>query len=118
MERLPRQLLHLEGLAVGVGSLVLYFDAGFGWLLLVVLILAPDLSALGYLGGARLGSLAYDLVHTYVGPVTLGVVGVVGSYELAVQLALIWLAHIGVDRLLGYGLKYPTGFKDTHLQRV
>jgi hypothetical protein len=118
MDRLPRRLLHLEGLAVAAGSLVLYFDAGFGWVLLLVLILAPDLSMLGYLGGPRLGSLAYDLVHTYAGPVALGVVGVLGGYETALQIALIWLAHIGVDRLLGYGLKYPTGFKDTHLQRV
>jgi hypothetical protein len=118
MDRLPRRLLHLEGLAVAAGSLVLYFDAGFGWVLLLVLILAPDLSMLGYLGGPRLGSLAYDLVHTYAGPVALGVVGVLGGYETSLQIALIWLAHIGVDRLLGYGLKYPTGFKDTHLQRV
>jgi Domain of unknown function (DUF4260) len=118
MDRLPRRLLHLEGLAVAVGSLVLYFDAGFGWLLLLVLILAPDLSMLGYLAGPRLGSLTYDVVHTYAGPSALGVIGVVGGYESAVQIALIWLAHIGVDRMLGYGLKYPTGFKDTHLQRV
>ena len=118
MDRLPRRLLHLEGLAVAAGSLVLYFDAGYGWLLLVVLLLAPDLSMLGYLGGPRLGSLTYDVVHTYLGPVALGVIGVVGGYETAVQVALIWSAHIGVDRLLGYGLKYPTGFKDTHLQRV
>ena len=48
----------------------------------------------------------------------LGVIGVVGDSSTATQIALIWLAHIGVDRLLGYGLKYPTGFKDTHLQRV
>jgi Domain of unknown function (DUF4260) len=118
MDRLPRRLLHLEGLAVAVGSLVLYFDAGYGWLLLVVLILAPDLSMLGYLGGPRVGALVYDVVHTYAGPVALGVVGVRGGYETALQIALIWLAHIGVDRLLGYGLKYPAGFKDTHLQRV
>lgn len=118
MDRLPRQLLHFEGLAVLVGSLVLYFDVGFGWLLLLALILAPDLSLLGYLGGPRLGALSYDVVHTYVGPVTLGVTGVVGGYETAAQIALIWAAHIGLDRFLGYGLKYPTEFKDTHLQRV
>jgi hypothetical protein len=118
IDRLPRGLLHAEGFAVAAGSLVLYFDAGFGWLLLLVLALAPDLSMLGYLGGPRLGSLTYDLVHTYVGPIVLAVSGVVGGYETAVQVALIWLVHIGVDRMLGYGLKYPTGFKDTHLQRV
>ena len=118
LERLPRSLLHLEGLAVLAGALALYFHEGYGWLLLVVLFLAPDLSMLGYLAGPRVGSVTYDLVHTYIGPVVLGVAGVLGGSDLAIQLALIWLAHIGLDRLLGYGLKYPTGFKDTHLQRV
>ena len=117
-ERLPRRLLHLEGLAVLAGSLVLYFDAGYGWLALVVLFLAPDLSMLGYLGGPRMGAMTYDLVHTYVGPVVLAAYGVLGDSDTAQQVALIWLAHIGMDRMLGYGLKYPTGFKDTHLQRV
>jgi len=118
LDRLPRRLLHLEGLAVLAGALALYFESGFGWLALVLLFLAPDLSMLGYLGGPRLGALAYDLVHTYAGPVALGVAGVLGGSDVLVQLALIWLAHIGMDRLLGYGLKYPTGFRDTHLQRV
>jgi hypothetical protein len=117
-ERLPRRLIHLEGLAVLAGSLALYFDARYGWLALVVLFLAPDLSMLGYLGGPRIGAVTYDVVHTYVGPVALGAYGVLGDSDAAVQVALIWLAHIGMDRLLGYGLKYPTGFKDTHLQRI
>jgi uncharacterized protein DUF4260 len=118
MDRLPRRLLHLEGFAVLVGALALYFDAGYGWLLLVVLFLAPDLSMVGYLGGPRAGALVYNLAHTYAGPIALGLVGVLGDVDLATQLALIWLAHIGLDRMLGYGLKYPTGFKDTHLGRV
>lgn len=118
MERLPRSLLHLEGLAVLAGSVALYFDAGYGWLLLVVLLLAPDLSMLGYLGGPRVGALTYDVVHTYALPVALGVIGVLGGANTAIQLALIWMAHIGMDCMLGYGLKYPTAFKDTHLQRV
>ena len=118
IDRLPAHLLRLEGLAVGVGALALYFDQGYGWLALVLLVLAPDLSALGYLAGPRVGALTYDLAHTYAWPVALGVGGVVGGSETAVQLALIWATHIGVDRLVGYGLKYPTGFKDTHLQRV
>ena len=57
-------------------------------------------------------------MHTYVGPVALGATGILADSERAAQVALIWLAHIGMDRLLGYGLKYPTAFKDTHLQRV
>ncbi len=112
------RLLRAEGLVVLVAALVLYFDSGYGWVLLVVLALAPDLAMVGYLAGPRAGALAYDTVHTYVLPVALATAGVLGGLDLAVQLALIWLAHIGADRLLGYGLKYPTHFKDTHLQRV
>jgi hypothetical protein len=112
------RLLRAEGLAVLVAALALYFDSGYGWLLLVVLALAPDLSMAGYLAGPRAGAIAYDAAHTYVLPVALAVAGVLAGSDLAVQLALIWLAHVGADRLLGYGLKYPTHFKDTHLQRV
>jgi hypothetical protein len=118
LERLPARLLRLEGLAVLVGALVLYFDVGYGWLLLVLLVLAPDLSMIGYLGGPAVGALTYDAVHTYALPVALAVAGVVGESSVAIQIALIWFVHIGADRLLGYGLKYPGGFKDTHLQRV
>jgi hypothetical protein len=118
VEHLPRRLLRLEGLALFAGAVALYFEAGFGWVWLLVLFLAPDLSMLGYLAGPRAGALCYDAVHTTVLPIALGVAGVLGSWDLAQQLALIWLAHIGFDRLLGYGLKYPTAFRDTHLQRV
>lgn len=118
IERLPGRLLRLEGLAVAAGALVLYVDQGYGWLALVLLALAPDLSALGFLAGPRVGALTYDLAHTYVSPVALGVGGVLAESGTATQLALIWFLHIGADRLLGYGLKYPTSFKETHLQRV
>jgi uncharacterized protein DUF4260 len=115
---LPRRLLRIEGIAVFVAAIALYFHLGFGWPLLLVLILAPDLSALGYLAGHQLGSITYDLAHTELWPVLLAVAGVLGGTDGLVQVALIWLAHIGGDRALGYGLKYPTEFKDTHLQRV
>jgi hypothetical protein len=116
--RLPGLLLRLEGAAVLAGSLALYFDEGFGWLALVVLVLAPDLAMIGYAAGPRAGAVAYDVAHTEALPVALGVAGLLAGASLPVQLALIWLAHIGADRLLGYGLKYPTAFGDTHLQRV
>jgi hypothetical protein len=114
----PRVLLRAEGLALLAGALTLYFHVGFGWPLLVVLALAPDLSALGYLANARVGSTAYNLAHTEVWPVCLAVAGVLGGTDALVQVGLIWLVHIGADRFLGYGLKYPTSFRDTHLQRV
>ncbi len=72
----------------------------------------------GFLAGSRIGAVTYDAAHTYSLPIALAAIGTIGDAETAVQLGLIWLAHIGVDRAIGYGLKYPTGFKDTHLQRV
>jgi Domain of unknown function (DUF4260) len=117
-DRLPRKLLHAEGAAVAVAAVALYVDGGFEWWLLLVLALAPDLSIAAYLAGPRVGAVAYDLAHTYVWPVALAALGAVTETDVAVRLGLIWLTHIGVDRAIGYGLKYPTGFKDTHLQRV
>lgn len=118
LERLPRVAAHVEGIFVFAAALTLYFHLGYGWVALVVLALAPDLSMLGYLAGARIGALSYDIAHAYVGPLLLACIGVLDSIDLAVQLALIWGAHIGGDRALGYGLKYPSGFKNTHLQRL
>jgi hypothetical protein len=118
IDRLPRLLLHAEGAAVAAAAIALYFHAGYPWWLFVVLALAPDLSGAGYLAGARVGAASYDAAHTYVLPVILATAGVIWNAELAIQIGLIWFAHIGVDRAIGYGLKYPTGFKDTHLQRV
>lgn len=118
LDRLPAVLLRLEGAAVFVGAVVLYFHADYAWWLFVALLLAPDLSAVGYLFGPRIGAAVYDFGHLEVFPIALGVVGVVADSGVCLKLALIWLAHIGMDRALGYGLKYPSGFKDTHIQRV
>jgi Domain of unknown function (DUF4260) len=117
-DRLPRVLLRLEGVAVGVAALLLYADGGHSWLLFAALALAPDLAMFGYLAGPRAGAIAYDLVHTEVWPLSLGVAGVLAGADAAVAVALVWLVHIGADRALGYGLKYPSAFRDTHLQRV
>ncbi|MFN8188628.1 MAG: DUF4260 family protein [Gaiellales bacterium] len=73
---------------------------------------------LGFLGGQRLGATLYDAAHTYVLSVALAAAGVLAGWDTAVQVGLIWLAHIGIDRALGYGLRYRSGFERTHLQRV
>ena len=118
INRAPRVLLRAEGLAVAVAAIALYFHAGYPWWLLLALVLAPDLSMVGYLAGPTVGAITYDAAHTYVLPIVLVTAGVIGDAEIATQLGLIWFTHIGVDRAVGYGLKYPTRFEDTHLQRV
>jgi hypothetical protein len=113
-----RTLLRLEGLAVGAAALALYAHAGFSWPLFGLFILAPDLAMLAYLGGPRTGAIGYNAAHTHVLAVPLTLAGYFGGMPLAAMAGLIWLAHIGFDRALGYGLKYPTGFSDTHLGRI
>jgi hypothetical protein len=115
---LPRLLLHLEGLTVLVGAIAVYAERGWNGWLFAALVLTPDLSMLGYLVNARVGARVYNIVHTYALPAALIALGWGLDLEWALPIALIWLAHIGADRMLGYGLKYPTAFKDTHLQRV
>lgn len=114
----PRTSLRVEGLAVSVAIGVGYFAIldGSVWLLMFVL-LAPDVSMLGYLRGASFGATTYNLAHVYVGPIGLGGLGYVMAVPLAVELAAIWALHIGLDRALGYGLKHDSGFKDTHLSQ-
>jgi len=111
----PRPLLQLEGavvLAVGVGA---YHWSHGSWFLFALLFLVPDLSIAGYLINASAGSITYNAIHTYIGPLFLAAYSLATDHRAAFPIALIWIAHIGFDRLLGYGLKYPTQFKDTHL---
>jgi hypothetical protein len=114
----PKLLLRLEGAAALALACVCYQQSHGGWLWFALLLLSPDLFMLGYLAGTKSGAFFYNLAHTYLLPLGLLAVYEFTGHIWLLWLALIWLAHIGADRLLGYGLKYETAFKDTHLQRV
>lgn len=107
-------LQRLEGLAALILGVAVYSWLGQSWLVFALLFLAPDLAMLGYLRSARLGALTYNLGHTYAAPALLALLGLALG-PLAYGLAAIWTAHIGFDRLLGYGLKLDAGFEATHL---
>ena len=111
----PAVILRIEGSLVFAAACAAYAWIGGGWGLFALLFLAPDLSMLGYLAGRTVGAVGYNIGHSYILPAVLGVTGIVLAQPLLVSLALIWVAHIGFDRMLGYGLSYPTAFGHTHL---
>lgn len=110
--------IRLEWATVAVVGIVLYALSGTSWWLFALLILAPDLSMLGYLAGPRVGAIAYNALHILVVPLLLALAGYVLVNSMATAIGLIWIIHIAVDRALGYGLKLSTGFQDTHLGRI
>jgi hypothetical protein len=114
----PRLILHAEGAVLLTVSLAAYHELHGSWLLFFLLFLWPDLFMLGYLLNVRVGASLYNLAHTEALPLFLGAAAVFESWHNTLLFAIIWMAHIAFDRTLGYGLKYPTFFKDTHLQRV
>lgn len=114
----PKLLLRLEGAALMAAALFYYGQAGGDWGRFALLFLFPDLSLLAYLAGPRLGAIAYNLAHTTIGPFAYGALGAATGQPLLLQIAAIHLAHIGFDRLLGFGLKYGVSFSATHLGPV
>ncbi len=114
----PKIILHFEGAAILVLSVFFYHQVHASWLLFAILFLAPDLFMLGYLANVRIGSAVYNFAHTYLTPAILLAAAFFAAKPQLFPIALIWTAHIGFDRLLGFGLKYPTHFKDTHLQHL
>ena len=112
-----RVWLRLEGLVAFLVTTYLYANEGGSWLLFGALFFAPDISFAGYLAGPRLGAVIYNVAHSYVGPLALAAAFFM-SGSIGLPLALVWGAHVGFDRALGYGLKYPTAFRDTHLGRI
>ena len=113
-----RTLLRLEGLALFLGMTLLYGVWDGSWWVYAILFLAPDLSFAGYLAGPKAGAVIYNAAHSYMAPMTLMTTGFALSSPLVLSIAMIWLAHIGFDRALGYGLKYFAGFGFTHLGRI
>lgn len=110
-----RWLLRLEGLALLLGASLAYAHYGLSWSTFFWCFLLPDISFAGYLAGPRWGAMAYNAAHSTLGGLVTLFAGVVCGAQIGVAAGLIWLAHVGFDRALGYGLKYSRGFRFTHL---
>jgi hypothetical protein len=109
-----------EGALVFGAALLLLWAVGlpFAWWIAVLVFFAPDLSFAAYLAGPRIGAAGYNLVHLYGFGLVVTAVGAVLSLTTLTAVGLLWLCHAGFDRMLGYGLKLPSGFQDTHLGRI
>ncbi|MCU1401252.1 MAG: hypothetical protein JWN62_4361 [Acidimicrobiales bacterium] len=110
-----RLWLRLEGATLFVGMLIAFATTGRSWWLVATVVLLPDLFMVGYLRGSRLGAVLYNVGHATVVPAALVGVGRWQHWPWLVGIAVVWLAHIGLDRLMGYGLKYGDHFQHTHL---
>lgn len=114
---MPFLFLRLEGLLLCIVTLILYFSYG-GTYLGLLLIVLPDITILGYLKNPKIGSVIYNLGHTYLAPTICLVMALYLGKLWGLLFALLWFAHIGIDRALGLGLKFPDGFKNTHLGKL
>ena len=114
----PRQLLRIEGAVFFAAACILYQQSNGSWLWFCLLFFTPDFSMLGYLANKRVGATVYNVGHTYTAPLLLLLALWLLGQTVYMWVPLVWWGHIGFDRLVGYGLKYETAFKDTHLQRV
>jgi hypothetical protein len=111
-------LLRLEGLTLFAGMTLLYAVWDGSWWIYAILFLVPDLSFAAYLADPKTGGIVYNAAHSYMAPVALMTTGFALASPLWLSIAMIWMAHIGIDRALGYGLKYSAGFGFTHLGRI
>jgi hypothetical protein len=108
-------LLRIEGFVLLAGAVAVYAALGGNWWLFAVLLLAPDLAMLGALAGQAAGARIYNAAHSYAVPAALGGAAWFAGADWLLAVALIWVAHIGMDRAVGYGLKYPGLDGHTHL---
>jgi len=113
-----KTLIKLEGFIVLASASYFYFSHGYHWGMFLLLLLAPDVFMIGYAGNNKIGAYLYNFAHTYTTPLVILLAGNLMSVNSLMMISIIWIAHIGMDRMLGYGLKYPSGFKNTHIQNL
>ncbi|WP_045690626.1 DUF4260 domain-containing protein [Hymenobacter sp. AT01-02] len=113
-----KTLLKTEELAEAFLALVVFASLPYAWWVLPATFLLPDLSMIGYVAGPRVGAFCYNVAHHKALAVVVGVVGWWLGLPVLMLAGTVLLFHSDFDRMLGYGLKYMTGFQDTHLGRV
>lgn len=113
-----KNLLKLEELFMFGLSIFLFSKLDFAWWLYPVLLFTPDLSMLGYLISPQVGAATYNFIHVKALGISIFVIGVILASQPLQLAGLILFGHSSMDRILGYGLKYPDAFKHTHLGMI
>ena len=111
----PKIWLRIEGLILFITTILIFAHLKQHWWLYLVLLFVPDIFMIGYIKNSKVGAYLYNLGHSYPAPFLLTLVSWMNQNYLGIAIGIIWFGHIGWDRLFGYGLKYDTKFKDTHL---
>lgn len=112
------KLIRIEGLVVLALGAFLYFSNGYNWVIFLLLLMLPDVFMIGYAFSKKTGAYLYNLAHTFITPLLLLLLGLAFEVDFLMMIGFIWMVHIGMDRMMGYGLKYVTDFKDTHIQKI
>ena len=113
-----KNILRLEGLVISLSAIYLYYGAAGNWIFFFIMLLVPDISMVGYLKNKKLGAITYNVVHNYILALILIFTSMLIENPWLFYFGLILTVHVGLDRFMGFGLKYPTNFKDTHIQKV
>ncbi len=114
----PKIWIRLEGALGLLFCIIIYFHLDFNIFIFFICLFLPDLFMLGYLINSKAGAFLYNLGHVFVFPLISLLFAVITTKQIFLMIALIWAAHIFLDRMIGYGLKYDKGFKVTHLQKL
>jgi len=113
-----KKWVHLEGLIIFMSMIYIYYAYDYNWWIFILFLLTPDIAMFAYIINNRIGAIIYNLVHTYTISIPFLLFGIMMNNNLIIMVGIIWSAHIGIDRLFGYGLKYTTAFQHTHLQKL
>jgi hypothetical protein len=114
----PRTILRSEGAVLLVAALLAFAATDQHWWLVPALLFVPDVFMAGYARSSRVGARLYNLAHSYPLPALVGALALWQDALLLQAVAVLWFAHIGLDRLLGYGLKHDDSFTHTHLGMI
>lgn len=113
-----KSVISLENLGLFILSVYLFSLLDFSWWWFPALLLLPDLSMIGYGFGNKFGAVLYNLFHHQGIAVLVYLSGIYFENECTQLGGIILFAHSVMDRIFGYGLKYFSGFKDTHLGKI